>query len=88
MEYQLYEGVTIYTLEGELLDYIGKTVDWTLVRDLIAIAGLASNGIDASKPIEISIDYGIKRLIIFIDPPIVRVGIALTNGRRELSKGN
>ncbi len=68
------EGVAIYDLNGELLDWVGKVprTDW--VKEVAMLMSMIGASI-GDKVQSVEIDLGNRKLCIVIDPPLIRVGV-------------
>jgi len=68
------ESVALFDIEGEVLDHVGPIPEPTLIKDLVLTAMMASTSFgEAVKKIEL--ELGGRKIVVFVDLPIVRVAI-------------
>ena len=71
-----FEAVAILTLDGEVLDHVGKPIDYTWVKDMITLLSMfLTTNLDTDDVRDVEIRLGDRDIVLVIDPPLVRVGI-------------
>jgi len=68
------EGIAVYDLDGELLDYVGNVPSPNIVKDLVAMVSMIAGAV-GGRPTSIEVDLGDKKLVLLIDPPLLRAAI-------------
>jgi len=68
------EGIAVYDLDGELLDYVGKAPSSTLIKDLAAMVSMIAGAV-GGRPTSIEVDLGDRKLVLLIDPPLLRAAV-------------